>query len=78
MKSEKRVFPVQTLYTRRANGIINNLRLTDADWNSRLDTRSVTLAFSYRFGKTIGNKPKHIGSGSDTEQQRVKDRKSVV
>ncbi|MBP6235910.1 MAG: outer membrane beta-barrel protein [Saprospiraceae bacterium] len=60
------------LYTRRADGIINNLRNTDADWNSRLDTRSVTLAFSYRFGKSTSNKPKHTGSGSESEQQRVK------
>jgi hypothetical protein len=60
------------LYTRRADGIINNLKDTDADWNSRLDTRSATLAFSYRFGKSTSNKPKHTGSGSDSEQQRVK------
>lgn len=61
------------LYTRRASGIINNLRLTDADWNSTLDTRSITLAFSYRFGKATNNRPKHSGSGSESEQQRVKN-----
>lgn len=60
------------LYTRRADGIINNLRNTDANWNSRLDTRSATLAFSYRFGKSVTNKPKHTGSGSENEQRRVK------
>jgi Outer membrane protein beta-barrel family len=60
------------LYTRRADGIINNLRDTEADWDSRLDTRSVTLAFSYGFGKAKTNKPKHNSSGSETEQQRVK------
>jgi hypothetical protein len=60
------------LYTRRADGIINNLRATDADWNSRLDTRSATLAFSYRFGKSTSNKPKHISTGSESEQKRVK------
>ncbi|MBK8667970.1 MAG: outer membrane beta-barrel protein [Saprospiraceae bacterium] len=60
------------LYTRRADGIINNLRNTDADWNSRLDTRSATVAFSYRFGKATINKPKHTGSGSESEQKRVK------
>jgi hypothetical protein len=47
------------LYTRRADGIINNLHNTDADWNSRLDTRAATIAFSYRFGKSTSNKPKH-------------------
>jgi len=60
------------LYTRRADGIINNLKDTDADWNSRLDTRSATLAFSYRFGKSTSNKPKHNGTGSESEQRRVK------
>lgn len=61
------------LYTRRSDGIINNLKDTDADWNSRLDTRSATLAFSYRFGKSTSNKPKHASSGSESEQQRVKN-----
>lgn len=59
------------LYTRRADGIIYNLRNTDADWNSRLDTRSVTVAFSYRFGKS-SKKQKYIGTGSESEQKRVK------
>ena len=60
------------LYTRRANGVINNLRLTDADWNSRIDSRQVTATFSYAFGKAKSNKPKHNGSGSESEQSRVK------
>lgn len=60
------------LYTRRADGIINNLHNTDADWNSRLDTRAATIAFSYRFGKSTSNKPKHTSTGSESEQQRVK------
>jgi hypothetical protein len=60
------------LYTRRADGIINNLQQTDADWNSRLDTRNVTLSFSYAFGKAINSKPKHNSSGSESEQRRVK------
>jgi hypothetical protein len=59
-------------YTRRADGIINNLKNTDADWNSRLDTRSATVAFSYRFGKADSKKTRYTGSGSDTEQRRVK------
>lgn len=60
------------LYTRRADGIINNLRLTDADWNSRIDSRQVTATFTYGFGKARSNKPKHNGSGSESEQSRVK------
>jgi len=60
------------LYTRRSDGIINNLNNTDADWNSRLDTRAASLAFTYRFGKSTSNKLKHTGSGSESEQNRVK------
>jgi hypothetical protein len=60
------------LYTRVANGVINNLRLTDADWNSRLDTRNASITFSYRFGKPIGSKQKYKSTGSETEQNRVK------
>jgi hypothetical protein len=60
------------LYTRRSDGVINNLRLTDADWNSDLDTRNIALAFSYRFGKASGGKPKHQSTGSESEQGRVR------
>lgn len=59
-------------YTRIADGVINNLKDTEANWNSRLDTRSATVAFTYRFGKATSNKPKHNSTGSDTEQSRVK------
>jgi hypothetical protein len=48
------------------------LQLTDADWNSDLDTRNVALAFSYRFGKASGAKPKHQSTGSESEQNRVR------
>ncbi len=61
------------LYSRRGDGIINNLRLTDADWNSKYDSRNVTLALSYNFGKSSNNRKKHNSSGSDTEQKRVKN-----
>jgi hypothetical protein len=60
-------------YSRRADGIINYLRQTEADWNSKLDTRAVAVAFSYRFGKPTNDKPRYNGSGSETEQQRVKN-----
>ena len=59
------------LYTRRGSGIINNLSNTDADWNSKYDSRSVVCTFSTRFGKA-SNKQKHSSSGSESEQQRVK------
>ena len=60
-------------FTRKGDGIINNLRLTDADWNSKFDSRSVRLTFSLRFGKSTRNKQKHNSSGSDSEQERVKE-----
>lgn len=60
-------------YTNRGDGIINNLRLTDADWNSKYDSRNVTLTFSLRFGKSLAKKQKYNSSGSDSEQSRVKN-----
>ncbi len=59
-------------YTRRGDGIINNLRLTDADWQSKFDSRKLWMVFSWRFGKSDFNKEKYKGSGSDTEQRRVR------
>ncbi len=60
------------LYTRRGDGIINNLQRTDADWNSKFDSRNVAINFSYRFGKNTSTKKKYNSSGSDNEQRRVK------
>ena len=60
------------LYSRIGDGIINNLRQTNADWNSKFDSQSVRISFFMRFGKATFNKEKYNGSGSDSEQQRVK------
>ena len=60
------------LFTQRGNGIINNLNQTNADWNSKYDSRSVTIAFSMRFGQSTSNKKKRNSSGSDDEQNRVR------
>ncbi len=60
------------LFTRRGDGIINNLKLTDADWNSTYDSRAVSLTFSYRFGNTSLKKPRYNSDGSSEEQNRVK------
>ncbi|GJM32257.1 MAG: hypothetical protein DHS20C18_12580 [Saprospiraceae bacterium] len=60
------------LFTRTGNGVINNLRLTDADWNSTFDSRQVTLAFSWRFGKSTLKKQKYNSNGSSEEQNRVR------
>lgn len=59
-------------HTRIGSGVINNLRLTKADWNSTLDTRVAVLNFSYNFGKATKGRTKHQGSGSDSEKQRVR------
>ncbi len=59
-------------YSRKGDGIINNLKQTNADWNSKYDSRSISIAFSIRFGKSKPNKKKYEGSGSDSEQRRVK------
>jgi len=59
-------------YTQKGDGIINNLKLTNADWNSKFDSRSVRLTFSMRFGKSTSKKKKYKSSGSDTEQDRVR------
>ena len=58
-------------YSRIGSGIINNLAQTDADWNSKFDSRSVTLTISIRFGKSTSNKQKYNSSGSEDEQNRV-------
>jgi len=59
-------------YSRRGNGIINNLRLTDADWDSKYDSQNVALAFFYNFGNSNSKKQKYNSSGSDSEQGRVR------
>jgi outer membrane receptor protein involved in Fe transport len=60
------------LHSDKIRGTINNLQLTDANWFGPRDTRVASLTFSYRFGKNLNAKPKHTGSGSETEQNRVK------
>lgn len=59
-------------YTMASSGVINNLRLTDATYINYPDSRNVFLTFTYGFGKPMESKPKHQGSGSESEQQRVK------
>lgn len=60
------------LHSDKIRGTINNLQLTDANWYGPRDTRVVSFTFSYRFGKNLNAKPKHTGSGSEAEQNRVK------
>ncbi|WP_235295114.1 outer membrane beta-barrel protein [Portibacter lacus] len=58
-------------YTRRGSGVINNLRLTDANWDSKYDSRVASLTFAWRFGKSTLKKQKYNSKGSSEEQNRV-------
>lgn len=53
------------------NGIINNIKLTDANWSNKPDSRYVALGFTYGFGKNFEQRSRER-SGSETEQGRVK------
>ncbi|MES2747844.1 MAG: TonB-dependent receptor [Bacteroidota bacterium] len=59
-------------YTNRIRGRINNLELTDANWYGTRDTRVVMIGFTYRFGKNTNKKAKYNGTGSESEQNRVR------
>ena len=60
-------------YGRINNGIINNLKLTDANWVNKPDSRFAALTFSYSFGKAFQSKQQHDASGADSEKNRVKE-----
>lgn len=59
-------------FTNRIRGTINNLGTTEANWFGPRDTRILSVTFSYRFGKNTSNKTKYNGTGSESEQNRVK------
>lgn len=62
------------LYTGINRGIINNLANTEANWRNANDTRTITIAIGYRFGKAIADQRKqHNANGAQNEQNRVKD-----
>ena len=58
-------------YTNQVGGDIRNIKNATASWFSYLDTRVVTLSFSYRFNKGKSLKVRQNG-GSESEQKRVK------
>lgn len=58
-------------YTNQVEGEIRNIQNAKAGWFSYLDSRVVTLSFSYRFSKGNNFKTRKTG-GSETEQSRVK------
>ena len=59
-------------YTNGNNGVINNLRLTDASYDNKPDSRFAALTFTYAFGKTFESQDTHEQTGSESEQDRVK------
>jgi hypothetical protein len=54
------------------NGVINNLKDTEATWKNRPDTRFVALTFTYGFGKSFAPKNQYDSNGAETEKSRVK------
>lgn len=58
-------------YTNQIEGTIRNIANSSANWFSYLDSRVVTLAFSYRFSKGQNLKVRQTGA-SESEQKRVK------
>jgi hypothetical protein len=61
------------LYTNINRGIINNLANTEANWRNANDTRTVTIALAYRFGKAIADLRRHNQNSAQQEQNRVKE-----
>lgn len=58
-------------YTNQFSGEIRNIQNAQAGWNSLMDTRVLTLSFSYRFwkGKVLGQRQ---SGGAEQEQKRAK------
>lgn len=71
--STLRMSATDIFQTRAINGVINNLNLTEANWRNRGDFTSVTLSYSYRFGKAISNLRRHNADGAQSEQNRVRN-----
>lgn len=57
-------------HSNKPGGDIRNIANSKANWLSKLDTRVVTLSFSYRFSKGKALNARESGS-SDSEKQRV-------
>lgn len=58
------------LYTNQPGGDIRNIANSKANWLSKLDTRVLTLSFTYRFSKGKALNARQSGA-SDSEKQRV-------
>lgn len=67
-------FSVNDIFYGQINtGTINNLKLTDATWVNKPDSRFAALTFTYSFGKVFRTKEQHDATGADSEKNRVKD-----
>jgi hypothetical protein len=60
-------------HTAKGSGVINNLAQTYANWRNVEDSRFASLSLSYRFGKAIADQRKHVATGAESEQNRVKN-----
>jgi Outer membrane protein beta-barrel family len=58
-------------YSQLNNGIIKNIKLTDANWRNRPDSRFIAVTFTYSFGKSFQTKT-YDATGADSEKNRVK------
>lgn len=59
-------------YSNLNNGIIRNIKNTDANWRNRPDGRFVALTFTYSFGKSFQVKQQYDANGAESEKNRVK------
>jgi hypothetical protein len=59
-------------YSNMNNGIIKNLKNTDANWTNKLDSRFVAMTFTYSFGKSFAPKNQYNSNGAENEMNRVK------
>lgn len=58
-------------FSNRPGGDIRNIKNSNANWKSELDSRVVQLSFSYRFNKGKGMSARKF-SASDEEKNRIK------
>ncbi len=58
-------------YTNQPGGDIRNIKQSSASWISLLDTRVVTITFSYRINKGKGIAARQVGAADD-EKKRVR------
>lgn len=58
-------------YSNINNGIINNLKNTDASWKNKMDSRFLALTFTYSYGKSFTPKRLYDSDAVESEKNRV-------